>query len=96
MIARNVSVLIMSLTAVGVIGCATPGSGIVEIADGTYIHSKFGSVVTYSGEEVKTELYKEGDQFCAGKGKRFQPLNSSSQDSGPGIRASAELQFKCL
>ena len=96
MITQILSVLIIALAAVGAIGCATPGSGIVEIADDTYMHSKFGSMLTYSGGEVKAELYKEANQFCAAKGKKLKPLNSTSQDSGIGTYASAEIQFKCL
>lgn len=95
-IPQILSVLIVAFTAVGASGCATPGSGIVEIADDTYMHSKFGSMLTYSGSEVKAELYKEANQFCAAKGKKLEPLNSTSQDSGIGTYASAEIQFKCL
>ena len=95
-ITQILSVLILALTAVGVIGCATPGSGIVEIADDTYMHSKFGSMLTYSGGEVKAELYKEAKQFCAAKGKKLIPLDSTAHDSGIATYASAEIQFKCL
>lgn len=96
MIAQILSVLIMALAAGGVIGCATPGSGIVEITDDTYMHSKFGSMMTFSGGEVKAELYKEAKEFCAAKGKKLIPLNSTAQDSGIATYASAEIQFKCL
>ena len=34
-------------------------------------HSQFGSVVTFSGEEVKADLYREANEFCAAKGKDF-------------------------
>ena len=95
MITQILSVLIVMLTAAGVIGCA-PGSGIVEIGDDTYMHSKLGSFVTFSGGEVKAELYKEANQFCAAKGKKLRALDSTAHDSGIGTYASAEIQFKCL
>lgn len=76
-------------------GCATPGSGIVEIAPDTYMHSSFGSFVTFSGSEVKAQLYREANAFCAGKGKQLVPLDSTAQDSGLGTYASAEIQFRC-
>ena len=96
MITQILSVLIVKLTVAGVIVCATPGSGIVEIADDTYMDSKFGSMLTFSGGEVKAELYKEANQFCAAKGKKLIPLDSTANDSGIGTYASAEIQFKCL
>ena len=96
MIAQILSVLIVAFIAAGVIGCATPGSGIVEIADDTYMHSKFGSMLTFSGGEVKAELYKEANQFCAAKGGKLIPLDSVAHDSGIATYASAEIQFKCM
>jgi hypothetical protein len=87
--------LIAVLAVIGFAGCATPGSGIVQIADDTYMHSKFGSAFTYSGGEVKAELYKEAGQFCAAKGKKLKPLDSTSKDAGVATYASAEIQFKC-
>ena len=95
MIAKILSVLIMALAAGGVIGCGG-GSGIVQISDDTYMHSKLGGAFTVSGSTVKAELYKEASEFCVAKGKKLIPLNSTSQDSGLGTYASAEIQFKCL
>jgi hypothetical protein len=69
MITQILSVLIMALTAVGVIGCAE-GSGIVEIADGTYMYSKLGGAFTVSGGAVKAELYKEANESCAANVRR--------------------------
>lgn len=76
-------------------GCSTPGTGIVEIAPGTYMHSKFGGAWTYSGSEVKAELFKDANTFCASKGKQVVPLNSVAQDAWYGQYASAEIQFRC-
>ena len=55
MIVQMFSVLIIALTVVGAIGCSA-GSGIVEITDDTYMHSKFGSMVTFSGGAVKVYI----------------------------------------
>jgi hypothetical protein len=77
------------------VGCATPNTGVVPIGSGVYMHSKFGSFTTFSGGEVKAELFKEAAQFCAQQGKQLVPLASSSKDSGYGTYASAEIQFRC-
>jgi hypothetical protein len=70
------------------------GSGIVEIADNTYMHSKMGGAFTWAGSEVKAELFKEANEFCAAKGKKLKILNSTAEDSGWNY-ASAEIQFQC-
>jgi len=95
MITPILTVLMVTLTAAGVTGCGG-GSGIVQISDDTYMHSKLGGAFTVSGSAVKAELYKEASEFCVAKGKKLIPLNSTSQDSGLGTYASAEIQFKCL
>lgn len=76
-------------------GCATPNTGIVPIGSGVYMASKFGSMVTWSGGEVKADLYKEASQFCSKSGKQVVPLSSNSTDSGLATYASAEIQFRC-
>ena len=85
---------IVALTAVGVIACAG-GSGIVQISDDTYMHSKLGGTFTVSGSEVKAELYKEANEFCSAKGKKMEPLTSTHVDNMGVNYASAEIQFKC-
>lgn len=86
---------LLLFSAALIVGCATHGSGIVEITDNTYMHSKFGSFVTFSGSEVKADLFKEANQFCAAKGKKLRPINSTAVDSGMATYASAEIQFRC-
>jgi len=85
---------IVVLTVVGVIGCRGGGSGIVQISDDTYMHSKLGGTFTLSGSAVKAELYKEANEFCAAKGEKMEPLTSTHSDMGINY-ASAEIQFKC-
>lgn len=81
--------------AIALAGCATPNTGVVPIGNGTYMTSKFGSMVTFNGGEVKAELYRDATQFCAKSGKQPVPLTSESKDSGLGTYASAEIQFRC-
>lgn len=85
----------MLLFAIAVTACSTPGSGIVEISNNAYMHSKFGSLFTYSGSEVKADLYREASAFCVEKGRKIIPINSTAQDSGLATYASAEIQFRC-
>ncbi|WP_141396357.1 hypothetical protein [Polaromonas sp. AET17H-212] len=57
-------------------GCASTNTGIVQISEDTYMYAK-QDWMAYSGSVVKAELYKEANAFCAGKGKKFAPLNST-------------------
>lgn len=75
--------------------CATPDTGMVPIGQGMYMHSKFGSMITFSGGHVKAELFQEAGAFCQKQGKQLVPVNSTSKDSGYGTYASAEIQFRC-
>lgn len=75
-------------------GCAS-NTGVVPIGNNTYMHSKMGSMTTFSGGAVKAELFKEAAAFCAKDGRQLTPLDSSSKDSGLGTYASAEIQFRC-
>ncbi|VTU38290.1 hypothetical protein H4CHR_04386 [Variovorax sp. PBS-H4] len=76
-------------------GCASP-TGIVPIGDGIYMSSKLGGMTTYSGGQVKAELFKEADAFCAKSGKKLSPVTSTSQDVIVYNYASAEIQFRCV
>jgi len=49
----------------------------------------------WSGGVVKAELYKEAATFCASKGKKVVPGQSTSRDASYGASASAEIQFRC-
>lgn len=76
-------------------GCAATNTGIVQIADDTYMSSK-QDWSEYSGGVVKAELYKEANAFCVSKGKKLVPLNSSAEDYSPyQSTAAAEIQFGC-
>ncbi len=76
-------------------GCASTNTGIVQIAEDTYMYAK-QDWMAYSGSVVKAELYKEANAFCAGKGKKFAPLNSTNEDYKPyQSSAAAEIQFTC-
>lgn len=76
-------------------GCAATSTGIVQIADDTYMSSK-QDWWAYSGGVVKAELYKEANAFCLSKGKKIVPLNSTADDYNPyQSSAAAEIQFSC-
>lgn len=76
-------------------GCAATSTGVVQIADDTYMSSK-QDWWAYSGGAVKAELYKEASAFCVSKGKKIVPLNSTAGDYSPyQSSAAAEIQFSC-
>lgn len=84
-----------AVTTLVLAGCAAPNTGIVQIADDTYMHAKQDRMA-HSGSVVKAELYKEANAFCVSKGKKFSPINSTSQDAILyQASAGAEIQFTC-
>lgn len=89
---RSSAILVCAGSLV-IAGCGT--TGVVPIGDGIYMTSKLGSMTTFSGGQVKAELFKEATAYCAQSGKRSVPVNSASKDSGLGTYASAEVQFRC-
>lgn len=87
-------VFVAAIATSALAGCAT-NTGIVQIADDTYMYAK-QDWMAHSGGVVKAELYKEANAFCAGKGKKFAPVNSTSQDALLyQASAGAEIQFTC-
>ncbi|CAN7244409.1 hypothetical protein LJR175_000993 [Variovorax sp. LjRoot175] len=84
-----------ALGAVLAAGCASP-TGIVPIGSGTYMSSKMGGPLVYSGSKLKAELYAEASVFCAKTGKQVEPLTSSAVDAIALNNASAEIQFRCV
>ncbi|MDP9996473.1 hypothetical protein J2W28_006948 [Variovorax boronicumulans] len=87
------SVFVAIVVTLAVAGCGA--TGVQPIGNGVYMTSKLGSMVTFNGGEVKAELYKEAADYCAQRGKKSIPVNSTSKDSGLGTYASAEVQFRC-
>ena len=91
---KNIA-LITAIATLALAGCASPNTGIVQIADDTYMYGK-QDWMGHSGSVVKAELYKEANAFCASKGKKFTPINSTSQDAVVyQVSAGAEIQFTC-
>lgn len=78
--------------------CASVGgtADIVPIGQDTYMVASAGGLLTFSGGEVKAQLFQEANRFCRSKGKNLMPVTSSSRDAAPYTYASAELQFRCL
>lgn len=59
--------------------------------------SKQSSTGFHSAGSVKSDIYKEGFEYCVSQGKEFQPVNDRGVDGVPGRSfASAEVQFRCL
>ena len=86
---------LIAIAALAVLaGCTSP-TGIVPIGNGLYMSSKLGGMSTYSGGQVKAELYGEAAEFCGKSGKKVIPVNSTSLDTVVSNYASAEIQFRC-
>lgn len=88
-------IFVAAIATSAIAGCASTNTGIVQIADDTYMYAK-QDWTAYSGGVVKAELYKDANAFCASKGKKFSPVNSTSQDAVVyQASAGAEIQFTC-
>ena len=92
---KQLQLITIVIIATTFAGCAATNTGIVQIADDTYMYAK-QDWMAYSGSVVKAELYKEANAFCVSKGKKFAPLNSTSEEYKPyQTSAAAEIQFMC-
>ncbi|AUT60889.1 hypothetical protein C2L65_15595 [Paraburkholderia terrae] len=61
-----------------------------------YMLGSQGGLSDETASQVKARLYKEAQQFCAGKGMQVAPINSTGQDARTYDAASAEIQFRCV
>lgn len=87
--------LMIAAIASALSGCASTNTGIVQIADDTYMYAR-QDWMERSGGVVKAALYKEANAFCSGNGKKFEPLNSTAENRKPYQSwAGAEIQFAC-
>lgn len=76
------------------VGCArSPGA--IKVGDDTYTRSMVGNFFTFSGASVEARIVREGAEFCRSRGKRFSLIDSSYQNSGPAVYASAIASFRC-
>lgn len=77
-------------------GCAS--SGIIQTNPNEFMVAKQSAGGLFvSGEEVKADLYKEANSFCAGKGQTVETISADSKNAAPFVRTSqASLKFRCV
>jgi hypothetical protein len=79
------------------VGCAS-NSGVVPIGPDTFMVSRQAATGFSGLGNLKAEALREAEEFCAGKGKTMQIVNST--ESQPpyifGNFPKAEVQFMCL
>lgn len=86
---------VVALLSTLVTACGS--TGVVPMGRDTYMVANKSATVFASGAQMKAELYREGNRFCASQGKEFMPVSASSVDGAVGRNAAnAELQFRCL
>ena len=86
---------ILFLALVLVAGCATGTNGVVAAGNDTYMVGGLGEFFDYSGSAVKARFVEQATKFCADRGQSMVLVNSTGHDSGFGVYASAEVQFRC-
>jgi len=90
-------------------GCATTSSNTgpqtdvmskiespVQISDGVYKLGGPGNATDSSGTAVKVRLMQQATTFCSSKSLAMAPGKSTTKDASAGVRASAEVQFRCV
>lgn len=77
-------------------GCGTGTNGVVPAGENLYMVGGLGHFTDYSGSVVKARFVEEAEQYCRGRGKQMVLVNSTAHDSGYGVYASAEVQFRCV
>lgn len=96
--------LLGSVITLLIAGCADLESpptypDVVPMGPDTYMLTK-QDAFQRSGSGVKADLYRRANEFCESKGKQLMPVREMSRDSpgnsGYGIPANAEIQFRCL
>jgi PEGA domain-containing protein len=90
-------IVFMAVSAAALARCAS-NSGVVPIGPDTFMVSR-QAATGFSGLGIlKAEALREAEQYCAGKGKTMQIVNST--ESQPpyifGNFPKAEVQFMCL
>lgn len=75
-------------------GCAVTNTGIVKIADETYMVGEQDKFESF-GTVLKARLYRQANEFCSEKGRKVQLVNDRADDQIGNRAASAEVQFRC-
>ncbi len=91
---RGIDLLTMALF---LIGCAT-NTGVVPIGKDTYMVSRQAASGFSGSGNLKSEAFREANQFCINQVKSLQVVNTS--ETNPpyvlGNFPKAEIQFMCL
>ena len=79
------------------VGCGAAKTGVVQIGSDTYMVSKQGWIATQSVGELKAEIYKEANDYCAQQNMKLMPVSANTVAGVLGRSyPEAELQFMCL
>jgi hypothetical protein len=74
---------------------ACASSGIVQTAPNSYVLAKSEWGFT-SGAVHSARLIEEASNFCIGKGKQVNVMNTTSNDVQLGKTPAAEVRFQCI
>ncbi|WP_316666543.1 hypothetical protein [Ralstonia psammae] len=93
---RN-KILLPMLATTAPLGCAATGTDdVVPIGPDMYMIGGLGNFTDLSSSAVKARMFQQAAKYCADQGRVMSPTGSAGKDSGYGLYASAEVQFRCL
>jgi hypothetical protein len=88
--------LFAALTLLGLVGCATPSTGVVPLSDGLNKITHQGSAGFVRTEQLKTAAIQEADGYCARDRKRVRVVDVTQREARPlGGWPEAEVLFRC-
>lgn len=79
----------------GLVGCATPTTGVVPLGEGMHTISRQGNGFWVSTSSLKSAAILEANEFCKQEGKRVKIINSKEIQAGGGRWPECEILFKC-
>ena len=87
--------LYSAILALLLTGCAS--TGIVPMDRDTYMTSKKSPQVGFGpADNLKADVYREANEFCAQKNKKIETVLLQMTDAGFARSPSASLQFRCI
>lgn len=87
---------VAALVIASLAGCAS--TGVVPTDKGAYMISKQSAAGIFGTPAgVMADIYKEANEFCAGKDQAVETINADQKNAIPFARqGSASLQFRCV
>jgi len=89
-------IVLGSVLAMGLVGCAVPTTGVVPRGEGLYTVAHQGNGAWVSTDSLKVAAINEGAAYCKTQGKGIKVVHNKDIPAGPlGRWPESEVLFKC-